>query len=130
MARGRAASLFQEGIAVAISREIHPGLDDSAYLWFDDAHPDWVAACAAAEPAVVRRALEHLATPYDDVACRALFTFQDDERDLPPRAGYWLGDRLVRRLLDQHPASTLLTWDHATATTALAAELTAMTPAS
>jgi hypothetical protein len=116
-----AASLFQEGIAVAISREIHPGLDDSAYLWFDDAHPDWVAACAAAEP---------LATPYDDVACRALFTIQDDERDLPPRAGYWLGDRLVRRLLDQHPASTLLTWDHATATTALAAELTAMTPAS
>ena len=32
-----AGSLFQEGFAVAISREIHPGLDDSAYLWFDDA---------------------------------------------------------------------------------------------
>jgi hypothetical protein len=124
-----AASLFQEGIAVAISRETHPGLDDSAYLWFDDAHTDWVADCAAAETAVVRRALEHLATPYDDLSCRALFTIQDDERDLPPRAGYWLGDRLVRRLLDTHPTSTLLRWDHATATTALAAELSAMTRA-
>lgn len=55
-----AASLFQEGFAVAMSREIHPGLSDSAYLWNDDAHADWVADCEAAEEAVVRRALDHL----------------------------------------------------------------------
>lgn len=120
-----AASLFQEGIAVAISREIHPGLEESAYLWFDDAHTEWVAACEGAEAAIVRRAQEQLGTSYEEIAVRALFTIQEDEKDLPPRAGYWLGDRLVRRLLEQHPSRELLTWDHRTTTAALAAELAA-----
>jgi hypothetical protein len=57
---------------------------------------------------------------------RALFTTQDDEKELPPRAGYWLGDRLVRRLLEQHPSRELLSWDHPTTTAALAAEPSAM----
>lgn len=118
-----AGSLFQEGFAVAISREIHPGLDDSAYLWFDDANDEWVAACASAEPAIARRALEQLDAPYEDLGARALFTVQDDERELPPRAGYWLGDLLVRRLMEQHSSGDLLVWDHATSRDALAAQL-------
>ncbi|MGC4110399.1 MAG: hypothetical protein QM747_08260 [Nocardioides sp.] len=120
-----AASLFQEGIATAISRQLHPGLDDSAYLWFDDRHDDWVRECAASERAIVRRALDHLGTSYDEKVCRALFTTQDDEHELPPRAGYWLGDLLVRRLLAEHPSSELLTWDHATVTAALRDHLSA-----
>jgi hypothetical protein len=122
-----AASLFQEGIAVAISREIHPGLADSAYLWFDDAHGDWVRECQDAEAAIARRASDHLDASYQELAVRALFTNQDDEKALPPRAGYWLGDRLVRRLLQQHPSSELLLWDHPTTRAALAEELQALT---
>ena len=117
------ASLFQEGIAVAISRELHPGLPDSAYLWFDDRHEGWVTACEQALAKIAARALSQIDTPYDDPLVRALFTVQEGERDLPPRAGYWLGDLLLRRLLDQHRSSTLLRWDHLTARRALAHEL-------
>jgi hypothetical protein len=117
------ASLFQEGIAVAISRELHPGLPDSAYLWFDDEHEAWVADCVRAQPKIATRALAQLDTPYDDLLVRALFTIQDDERDLPPRAGYWLGDLVVRRLLDRRPARELLGWDHVAVRRALAHEL-------
>lgn len=121
-----ASALFQEGIATAISREIHPGLDDSSYLWFDDAHGAWVRDCVATEGAIARRALEHLGTSYDEMAVRALFTTRDDEHELPPRAGYWLGDRLVRGLLERYPASDLLVWDHAQTRAALAEELEAL----
>ena len=118
-----ASALFQEGIATAISREIHPGLVDSAYLWFDDAHAGWVRDCEAAEAAIARRALEHLDTSLDEMVVRALFTTRDEERELPPRAGYWLGDRVVRGLLERHPASDLLVWDHARVSAALAEDL-------
>jgi hypothetical protein len=121
------AGLFQEGIAVAISREIHPGLDDTAYLWFDDHHSDWVQECEAAGASIARRALERLEAPYQEPAVRALFTTRDDEPELPPRAGYWLGDILVRRLLEEHPSSELLVWDHATTQAALAEQLQQMT---
>ena len=117
------ASLFQEGIAVAISRELHPGLPDSAYLWFDGRHETWVADCEQARTKIATRALAELDTPYDDLLVRVLFTVQDGERDLPPRAGYWLGDLLLRRLLDRHPARELLGWDHVAARRALAHEL-------
>jgi hypothetical protein len=118
-----AASLFQEGIAVAISREIHPGLADSAYLWFDDAHADWVRECELARTAIARRAIDHLDTSYEEPAARALFTMLETEKELPPRAGYWLGDLLLRRLLARHPSSDLLAWDHGQARAALAGEL-------
>jgi len=118
-----AAALFSEGIATAVSRTVHLGLADGAYLWFDDAHDDWLAACRDAEGAIAQRALDHLDTSYGELVVRSLFTIQDDERELPPRAGYWLGDRVVRRLLEDHPASDLLAWDHATVTSALRDEL-------
>jgi hypothetical protein len=117
------ASLFQEGIAVAISRELHPGLPDSAYLWFDGEHESWVGDCERARTKIATRALAELDTPYDDMLVRVLFTMQDGERDLPPRAGYWLGDLLLRRLLDRYPARELLVWDHVAARRALAHEL-------
>jgi len=120
------ASLFQEGIAVAMSRELHPGLDESAYLWFDGDHEAWAAACAEAETKIATRALTELDTPYDDLVARALFTIQADEHELPPRAGYWLGDLVVRRLLAQHPASELLAWDRPSVRRALAHELRAV----
>jgi hypothetical protein len=117
------SSLFQEGLAVAISRELHPGLPDSAYLWFDDAHTDWVQECRSHGAAIARRALDHLDTPDEDPEIRGLFTTRQDDQ-LPPRAGYWLGDLVVRRLRERHPSRELLTWEHATVRSALVGELT------
>jgi hypothetical protein len=121
------ASLFQEGIAVAVSRGLHPGLPDSAYLWFDGDHESWVRDCEDARTKIVSRALAELDTPSDNPLVRVLFTMQDGERDLPPRAGYWLGDLLLRRLLERHAASELLGWDHVAARRALAHELRELT---
>ncbi len=117
------ASLFQEGIAVAISRQLHPGLPHSAYLWFDGDHRSWVGDCERTRTKIATRALTELDTPCEDLLVRVLFTVQEGERDLPPRAGYWLGDLLLRRLLDRHPARELLAWDHVSARRALAHEL-------
>lgn len=117
------ASLFQEGIATAVSRELHPGLSDSAYFWQDGDHAEWVAACRRSAMPVTTRALSELDTPYDDPLVRGLFTYQDGEHDFPPRAGYWLGDLLLRRLLDQHQARELITWDRPSVRRALAREL-------
>lgn len=121
-----AASLFQEGIAIALSRMFHPGLAESAYLWFDGDHEAWPTACAETEMKIAVRALTELDTPYDDFVARALFTCQEDEHDFPPRAGYWLGDLVVRRLLAQHPAVELLAWDRPSIRRALAHELRAV----
>ena len=121
------SDLFQEGLAVAVPREMHPGQSDSAYLWNDEDHRDWVHECAAAEQAIATRALAELGTPDDELRVRALFTSQDDEKELPPRAGYWLGDRIARRLRERHPLRDLLAGDHATVRSALAAELTPLT---
>lgn len=121
-----ASDLFQEGLAVAVTREVHPGLSDSAYLWNDEDHRDWVPECAAAEQAIATRALAELGTPDDELRVRALFTIQDDEKELPPRAGYWLGDRVCRRLREQHSLGDLLAWDHAAVHAALTDQLSSV----
>jgi hypothetical protein len=117
------SGLFQEGLAVAVSRELHPGLSDSAYLWFDDDHAEWVAACAASEKAITDRVRAELHTSDQEVRVRALFTIQEGETELPPRAGYWLGDRVGRRLREQHTLGELLAWDHPSTLMALAGVL-------
>lgn len=119
------SDLFQEGLAVAASRGLHPGLPDSAYLRFDDDHAAWVAACAAAEGSIAARARAELHTSDEEPRVRSLFTVQDDETELPPRAGYWLGDRTLRDLMAGHSLRDLLAWDHSTARAALAERLAA-----
>jgi hypothetical protein len=118
-----AASLFQEGLAVAVSRALHPGLPDSAYLWNDDDHDDWVAECAAMAPELAARALGLLDTSYDDPRVRGFFTGDHAVPDLPVRAGYWLGDWVLRDLMTQTPSDELIVWDHTTARLAVADRL-------
>jgi hypothetical protein len=118
-----AASLFQEGLAVAVSRMLHPGLPDSAYLWNDDEHEDWVEECATMAPQLAARTLGLLDSPYDEEAVRALFTGDHRAPGLPVRAGYWLGDVVLRDLLTQTASEELVEWDHATARLALADRL-------
>jgi hypothetical protein len=117
------SSLFSEGLAVAMARELQPGMSDSVYLWSDDQHADWVDRCTKAGRAIAARALDLLDVLDDDPRVRALFTGHGDSAGLPPRAGYWIGDLVVRRLLDEHPSSDLLRWDHPTVRAAVAGEL-------
>ena len=49
------ARLHQEGIATALTRQLRPGLTDSAYLWFDDAHQQWAQTCTQQEHEILRR---------------------------------------------------------------------------
>jgi hypothetical protein len=117
-----AGSLFQEGLAVAVSREVHPGLSDSAYLWFDGDHDGWADECADVTPQLAARTLGLLERPYEDPAVKALFTAHP-QPGLPVRAGYWLGDVVLRALLSEAPSDELVAWDHATARLALADRL-------
>jgi hypothetical protein len=118
-----AASLFQEGLAVAVSRELHPGLPDNAYLWHDEVHDDWVEECAEMAPELAAHALGPLDAPYDDPGVRSLFTGSRQEEGLPVRAGYWLGDVVLRDLMTETPNAELIEWDHPTARLALADRL-------
>jgi len=118
-----AASLFQEGLAVAVSRALHPGLPDSAYLWNDDDHEEWVDDCAAVAPELAARTLGLLDAPYDAPDVKALFTADHSMPGLPVRAGYWLGDVALRSLLAETPVDELVDWDHPTARLALADRL-------
>jgi len=56
------ACLIQEGVATAASRELHPGLSDSAYLWTDDQHDRWVRECREAERVLTAVVLDEMAT--------------------------------------------------------------------
>jgi hypothetical protein len=113
------AGLFLEGLAVALSREVHPDLADTAYLWFDGTHTDWVESCVATASALVAFARDHLDVRSDDATVRWLFTTTEGPPGLPSRGGYWLGDLVVRRLLGTHEARELIGWDHASVRTAV-----------
>jgi hypothetical protein len=110
------ASLIQEGVATAASRQLHPGLSDSGYLWTDDRHDPWVRECREAERALAAVVLDEMATPAEAPHVRGLFAPDCQASGLPPRSGYWLADVLAQRWLSQHSLRDVLAWDHAEAT--------------
>jgi len=109
------ASLIQEGVATAASRQLHPGLSDSGYLWTDDQHNPWVHECREAERALAAVVLDEIATPTEASHVRGLFAPDCRSSGLPPRSGYWLGDLLAQQWLSQHRLRDVLLWDHAEA---------------
>jgi len=110
------ACLIQEGVATAASRQLHPGLSDSGYLWTDDQHDPWVRECRGAERALITVVLGEMATPAEAPHIRGLFAPDCQASGLPPRSGYWLADLLAQRWLSQHSLRDVLAWDHAEAT--------------
>lgn len=118
-----AGGLFQEGFAVAMSRRLHSGLSDSAYLWFDGDHDAWVNGCETANPRLRERARSHLRHADDDPAVKWLFTTSRAPDDLPGRAGYWLADRIVAPVLEEVPVSEVLDWSHDEASARIAKAL-------
>jgi hypothetical protein len=117
--------LIQEGIATAASRELHPGLSDSAYLWNDDQHDSWVAECREAERALTAVVLEEMTTPAEAAHVEGLFDPRCQAGDLPPRSGYWLGDVLAQHWLSEHNLRNILRWDYAAATARTSSDLRA-----
>ena len=108
--------LIQEGVATAASRELHPGLSDSAYLWTDDQHDPWVRECRQAERALTAVVLDEITTPAEAAHVRGLFAPDCQASSLPPRSGYWLGDLLAQHWLSEHSLRDVLRWNHADAT--------------
>ena len=119
------ACLIQEGVATAASRQLHPGLSDSGYLWTDDQHDPWVRECREAEGALTTVVLEEMATPTEAPHVRGLFAPDCQASGLPPRSGYWLADLLAQRWLSQHSLRDVLAWDHAEAADRASSDLRA-----
>ncbi|MFN2346011.1 MAG: hypothetical protein ABR616_09895, partial [Dermatophilaceae bacterium] len=99
-ARTYAASLavMVEGAATATSRELRPGHTDSAYLWMDDDHQEWLNDCHSCAAAIGSLLLRHADTPDDDEAVAPLFRNRPGH-GIPARAGYWAGERIARAML-------------------------------
>lgn len=93
-----AETLFSEGLAVALSRRLRPGLDDTAYLWFDDIHEAWVGECRSREDEIREIVLDGLERTDSDLVAQ-LFSAKPGS-PLPTRCGYWLGDLLLGTLLN------------------------------
>jgi len=83
-----AADLWREGSATAFSRHLCPDLGDSAYLWFDDEHADWVRSCEADTQIITTMARDNIVNA-DEAIVRGLFSLPDNS-PIPHRAGYWL----------------------------------------
>lgn len=121
-----ASALFEEGLATAASRLLHPGLTDSEYGWVDDAHQGWAAQCENLLPGLACFALDHLQEPSEGEAGDALFAGDGLHEALPLRAGYWLGDFMLRDLVDSYALTSLLSWNHDRATEELHTRLTSL----
>lgn len=67
-------------------------------LWFDDDHGQWVQDCEEAED-TIRSLTETAWETYDARVTGRLFEGAPQPANVPPRAGYWLGDREVQAAL-------------------------------
>jgi hypothetical protein len=104
---------------VAMSRRLLPGLTDSGYLWMDNDHAEWVDDCAANAQRIRQEIAADLDSA-DTLKERQYFAMSTDW-SYPARAGYWMGDLVVTRLLDSGMSPTeLIGWDDETACRALA----------
>ena len=70
-----AADLWREGVVTALSRQVCPGPPSSSYLWFDDAHADWVRSCEEQQGAITGIVRHHL-TSTDETVLRGLFSLR------------------------------------------------------
>jgi hypothetical protein len=119
------ACLVQEGVATAASRELHPGLSDSGYLWTDEQHEPWAGECREAERALIAVVLNEITTPAEAPHVKGLFAPGCQAGTLPSRSGYWLADLLARHWLSRHSLRDVLRWDYAEATGRASSDLRA-----
>ena len=118
-----AGELFFEGLAVAATQALRPGLSDSTYFWFDDEHPEWAAECAGAAAAIAPRLKADLDETLFAVR-RRYFASPPADWDQPVRSGYWIGAEMCRGLLRNRPLHELIRWEYPTARRAAEDHLT------
>ncbi len=93
-------AVLVEGAATATTRALRPGHTDSAYLWMDEAHADWLANCNASASAIAALILEHPDAP-DHADAVAPLLRNRVVSGIPPRSGYWVGDLIARGMLKE-----------------------------
>lgn len=100
--RTYAASLaaMVEGAATATSRVLRPGYTDSAYLWMDEYHEDWLQECESSRQAIASLLMQHADTPDDNDTVAPLFRNRAGP-GVPARSGYWAGDLVARDMLQE-----------------------------
>lgn len=100
--------VWAEGLAVAGTRLLRPGHEDSAYLFADGA--GWIRDCERHAPQI----LDALRARLDKVDAETAYALcgVTNKHPWPSRAGYWLGDLAVRQhLAAGHGLGELLRWD-------------------
>lgn len=99
--------VWLEGMAVAATRLLRPDHPETEFLFAPSAK--WIHDCSAALPAIAATLLPNL-TVSDSAIVYSLCGVTDDH-PWPSRAGYWVGDQVVRELLDDgHELPELITW--------------------
>jgi len=94
-----APGLFMEGLAVAASKRIVPGLDERTYLLYAPEQWEW---CQENRATLMRLVLDELGNQ-DQEAYFRFFTAGEATENLPyPRAGYYIGYLAIEQLLQQH----------------------------
>lgn len=91
-------AVLVEGAATATSRALRPGYTDSAYLWMDEAHHDWLRECESNARQIASLLIEH-ADLLDDHDAVAPLLRNRSAPGIPARSGYWAGDLIARAML-------------------------------
>ena len=103
-----ALAAMVEGAATATSRALRPGHTDSAYLWMDEDHQEWLDRCDSEIAAIASLLLRNVDTPDDDEAVARLFRNKTGP-GIPARSGYWAGQLVASGMLrDGHDLHDLL----------------------
>lgn len=117
-------AVFEEGLATALSgigSDASDGMLCSAgrtTTWQGEPVDAWAVRCAAVWPAIRARIMATFSSEdHDDYD--ALFLGGNGASDLPSRAGYYAGLRLVRTLAESTPWPEIVRWDRETARSAI-----------
>lgn len=87
-------SLWEEGLATYVSRQMNPGSTEAQALMF----PRDLAELAQPKlPSLARELLAHFDSP-DKGEYRAFFHGRNGRPDVPPRSGYYVGYRIAAKL--------------------------------
>ncbi|WP_433717822.1 DUF2268 domain-containing putative Zn-dependent protease [Actinoplanes sp. CA-051413] len=102
------ADLFREGLAVHVTARLIPEMDASGHLWFAPGHHEWILRCQDREMTLRRRLLADLRRT--DRSSAWFSGAADRDGDLPGRCGYWLGWRLLDRMMVDTSLEAAMHW--------------------
>ena len=100
--------LFREGLAVHATARLLPQIEASGHLWFAPGRHDWIMRCEREQESIRRGFIADWGRT--DVSARWFTGIADGPGPFPVRCGYWLGWRLLDRLLADETIATAVTW--------------------